>query len=151
MIYIKESNKIVVGMDEGMTVWSNETYELLKMIKGVKCNYRHPLVQIDEDRVMCGDCRIFYLVNITKGNVELTIEEEDLWHIYSMMYLKKDNLVIIGTNDGDFCVFDIETCDYKIIKGTHTSSINDMVLLDDGTFVSCSNDGLINLNKIVFK
>ena len=68
-----------------------------------------------------------------------------------MMYLKKDNLVIIGTNDGDFCVFDIETCDYKIIKGTHTSSINDMVLLDDGTFVSCSNDGLINLNKIVFK
>ena len=151
VIYIKESNKIVVGMDEGMTIWSNETYELLKMIKGVKCNYRHPLVQIDEDRVMCGDCRIFYLVNITKGNVELTIEEEDLWHIYSMMYLKKDNLVIIGTNDGDFCVFDIETCDYKIIKGTHTSSITDMVLLDDGTFVSCSYDGLINFNKIVFK
>ena len=108
-------------------------------------------MQINEGRVMCGDCRIFYLVNITKGNVELTIKEEDLWHIYSMMYLKKDNLVIIGTNDGDFCVFDIETCDYKIIKGTHTSSINDMVLLDDGTFVSCSNDGLINFNKIVFK
>ena len=48
-------------------------------------------------------------------------------------------------------MFDIETCDYKIIKGTHTSSITDMVLLDDGTFVSCSYDGLINLNKIVFK
>ncbi len=29
--------------------------------------------------------------------------------IEKVMYLKKDNLVIIGTNDGDFCVFDIET------------------------------------------
>ena len=150
VIYIKESNKIVVAMDHRMNVWSNESHELLKTIKGVKCNERNPLMQIDEDRVMCAEWCVFYLVNITKGSIELTIKDDEFSHMNSMLYLKKDNLAIIGTGEGEYCVFDTESCDYKMIKGNHRSTIRDILLLDDGTLVSCGYDYSIVFNKIVF-
>ena len=150
MIYIKESNKIVIGSDERLDVWSNETHELLKRIEGIKCDYGHPLMQIDEDRVMCAEFCNFYVVNITKGNIEISIKNDNLSHMHSMIYLKNDNIAVIGLNEGDFCLFDRETSDYKIIKGSHTSTIYDMILLDDGTIVSCSDDESIIFNKIVY-
>ena len=145
VVYMKEHNYILVGMSNSIAVWSNESYELKRSLKGVN----NPITQIDTDRVMCRKDEQLYIVNVEKGNVELCIKDEVFNDIYSMIKLKDVNAVIVGMGDGEFCVLDLDTYDYVIHKGIHKSIVYDLIPLNDGMFYSSSLDYTIKLNKYI--
>ena len=148
-VYMKEHNYIVVGMYSSVNVWSNESYELKRKIRNVSANGGNPMTQIDSDRIMCGQANELYIVNVEKGNVEMTIADDDFSNIYSMIKLKDVNSVIVGLNDGELCAVDLDTHDYVIHKGIHRSCVYDLILLNDGTFYSSSYDSTIKHNKYI--
>ena len=140
MVYIKELNLIIVGMDESVYVWSNETYQKVKCIEGVRCNVAkgNALKKIDKERVITGEGNTFYIINVQNGIVEKTITDEQFGDINSMVLLPDNETVLIGIQEGKICVYDLKTEDYKIIKTVHNTGISDMIVINENKIASCS-------------
>ena len=150
VIYMKEKNVIVFGLSYTLTVWNYDTYEKEKEIACVRCGSGNTIIQVDSDRVMCGDIGIFTVVNISNGNIEIKIENDILWNVKSMVRLPDNKTFLLGIGNFSYCVFDYEAIDYKVIKGSQEKGINDMLLLDDGTVFTASYDHTLKMSKIIF-
>ena len=105
--------------------------------------------------MIVGGVNSFSIVNIDKCIIENRIDDESLGYArcldeslaYVRCFLKlRDNKTILcGCQYRIFCFYDMKTEQYKITKNNHNDYINDILLIDDNTFLSCSRDTTIKV------
>ena len=122
------------------------TYQCDKVIEGVDrcftCNF---LYQIDKDRVIVGGDDSFSIVNIDKCVIEKRIIDESLGDVHCFLKLRDNKTILCGCSyNGIFCFYDMNTEQYKITNDNHHRAINDLLLIDDNTFL-CSTDTTIKV------
>ena len=123
------------------------TYQCDKVIEGVECCSNNSLYQIDKDRLIAsGTLNSFCIVNIDKCVIEKTIKDESLGAVKCFLKLRDNKTILCGCSYG-FCFYDMKTEQYKITKKNHNYSIEDLLLIDDCTFLSYSWDSTIKLWK----
>ena len=142
-----------------LRIWNMSTYQCDKVIEGVdRCFTHNSLYQIDKDRVIIGEHKSFCIVNIDKCVIEKRIKDESIEYVRCFLKLRDNKTILCGCNNGMFCFYDMNTEQYKITKNNHKDSINDilliedrdiydLLLLDDNTFLSCSEDTTIKVWK----
>ena len=119
------------------------TYQCDKVIEGV--DYCFSLYQIDKDRVIVGGYDSFCIVNIDKCIIEKRIEDKSIGYVYCFRKLRDNKTILCGCYNGIFCLYDMNTKQYKITKNNHNHHISDLLLIDDNTFLSCSMDDTIKV------
>ena len=73
------------------------------------------------------------------------IEDESLGDVHCFLKFRDNKTILCGCKYGIFCFYDMNTEQYKITNDNHHRAINDLLLIDDNTFLSCSFDGNIKL------
>ena len=86
--------------------------------------------------------RSFRIVNIDKCVIEKTIKEESFGYVHCFLKLKDNNTILCGCDDGIFCFYDMNTEEYNITKNNHKKLIKDLLMINDNTFLSCSDDAI---------
>ena len=137
--------KIKRSFDETLRLWNMSTYQCDKVIEGVDRCFTNSLYQIDKDRVIVGGFNSFSIVNIDKCIIEKRIKYESLRYVYCFLKLRDNKTILCGCKYGIFCFYDMNTEQYKITKNNHCYAIDDLLLIDDNTFLSCSDDKTINV------
>lgn len=61
------------------------------------------------------------------------------------MLSKKRNKLICGSHNGFIYIIDINTKTYDTIGKVHSYAINDLLLIDNNTLLSCSADSTIKV------
>ena len=120
------------------------TYQCDKVIAGADCCFTNSLYQIDKDRVIVGGNKSFSIVNIDKCIIEKRIEDESLIYVYCFLKFRDNKTILCGCNNGIFCLYDMNTKQYKITNDNHHGTISDLLLIDDNTFL-CSPDKTIKV------
>ena len=133
------------SIDGTLLLWNISNYQCDKTIIGVYCCWTNALYQIDNDRVIVGHRNGFYIVNIDKCVVEKTINDESLGFVNCFLKLRDNNTILCGCGSGQLCYYDLITGKYSISKNNHEKSIVDLLLVNDKSFLSCSDDSLIKL------
>ena len=148
IVYIKEKDIVISASSNGkLCLWNMSTYKSVKVIEGVECSSINALYQIDKDRVIVGGKNKYYIVNIDKCVIEKKIEDESFGFVNCFLKLRDNYTILCGCSDGIFCLYDMNTEEYKITKNNHNSAIYDILMIDDNTFLSCSQDKTIKLWK----
>ena len=146
LLYIKERGIMISGSwDETLRLWNMSTYQCDKVIEGVDCSH-HSLYQIDKDRVIVGEHNSFSIVNIDKCIIEKRIKDESIVYVGCFLKLRDNKTILCGCKYGIFCFYDMNTEQYKITNDNHNDDINDILLIDDNTFL-CSTDTTIKVWK----
>ena len=133
------------GDDGTLLLWNMSSYQCNKTIKGVYCCWTNALYQIDNDRVIVGAKTAFDIVNIDKCEVEKTIEDESLGYVTCFLKLRDNNTILCGCESGQLCYYDLITGKYSISKNNHQKDIDDLLLVNNKSFLSCSDDSLIKI------
>ena len=146
LLYMKERDVMISrSFDVTLRIWNMSTYQCDKVIEGVDCCSRNSLYQIDKDRVIVGGYISFCIVNIDKCVIEKTIKDESLEFVRCFLKLRDNKTILCGCEYGIFCFYDMNTKQYKITKNNHKDSIFDLLLIDENTFLSCSEDTTIKV------
>ena len=87
-----------------------------------------------------------YIINIKKTKIEDIIDNK-YKYIRCFLKLRENNMILCGTEKGLFALYDMNTKKYSIFQSDHRASINDLIRIDDNTFMSCSDDKTIKLWK----
>ena len=100
-----------------------------------------------KDRVIVGTFNSFSIVNIDKCVIENRIDDESLGYVACFLKLRDNKTILCGCGyyNGIFCFYDMNTEQYKKTKNNHNDDINDLLLIDDNTFLSCSADTTIKV------
>ena len=148
LLYIKERDVMISGSyDKTLRLWNMSTYQCDKVIEGVFRCFTNSLYQIDKDRVIVGGDDSFCIVNIDKCVIEKRIKDKSLRRVDCFLKLRENKTILCGCNKGIFCFYDMNTKQYKITKNNHNRAIYDILLIDDNTFLSCSEDTTIKVWK----
>ena len=148
LLYIIERDILISGSyDKTLHIWNMSTYQCDKVIEGVDCYSNNSLYQIDKDRVIVGGYDSFSIVNIDKCIIEKIIDDESFEKVCCFLKLRDNKTILCGCYFGVFCFYDMKTEQYKITKKNHNYSIEDLLLIDDCTFLSYSWDSTIKLWK----
>ena len=150
LLYIKERDVMLSGSwDMTLCLWNMSTYQCITVIEGVDCRFTNSLYQIDKDRVIVGGDKSFSIVNIDKCVIENRIKDESLRWVCCFLKLRDNKTILCGCKYGIFCFYDMKNEEYKITKNNHNDYdyINDLLLIDDNTFLSCSWDNTIKVWK----
>ena len=137
------------SFDCTLRLWNMSTYQCITVIDGVDCCSTNLLYQIDKDRVIVGGEYTFSIVNIDKNVIEKTvIIDKSFRNVNCFLKLRDNHTIICGCkNDGKLYCYDMNTEEYKITKNIHEYGIQDLLLIDDSTFLSCSIDTTIKVRK----
>ena len=140
LLYIKERNILISGgILEELRLWDMSTYQCGK-IGGVFCGYINALCQIESNRVIVGGMYTINIVNIDSYVIEKTIKNNELGYVHCFLKFRNSNTILCGCGKGIFCCYDIITEEYKISYNNHSFQINDMLLIDECHFISCSKE-----------
>ena len=143
LLYMKERDILISGSwDVTLRLWNMSTYQCVTVIKGVDCYFTNSLYQIDKDRVIVGAYDSFCIVNIDKCVIKKRINVKSLGYVNCFLKLRDNKTILFGCDYGIFCFYVMNTKKYKIINDNHYS---DLLLIDDNTFLSCSNDTTIKV------
>ena len=88
----------------------------------------------------------FSIVNIDKCIIEKRIKDKSIEYVHCFLKLRDNKTILCGCY-GIFCFYDMNTKQYKITKNNHNRAIYDILLIDDNTFLSCSEDSTIKVWK----
>ena len=151
LLCIRERNTLISGSsDENyigkLRLWNLDTYQCVSVIKDVDCWVSCGLYQIDECRVISGGRKTFSIVNIDKGIIEKTINDESLSYVNCFIKLRDNKTIICGCDEGVFCYYDMETQKY-IKEKKHDDHVVDILEIDNTTFISCADDMTIKIWK----
>ena len=94
-------------------------------------------------------------MNIEQCKIEKKIEDKSFGYVYCFLKLRDNNTILCGcANSGVFCFYDINENKItkninvdSLSKSNHFSYISALLLIDDNTFLSCSNDDIIRVWK----
>ena len=146
LLYMKERDIMLSGSrDDTLRLWNMSTYQCITVIEGVYCCFTNSLYQIDKDRVIVGGVNSFSIVNIDKCIIENRIEDKSIGYVRCFLKLRDNKTILCGCKYGKFCFYDMNTKQYKITNNHHHRIINDLLLIDDNTFLSCSTDTTIKV------
>ena len=102
--------------------------------------------QIDNNRVIVGGMSSFAIVNIDKCSIENTIEDKQTIYVHCFLKLRDNTTTLCECcYYRIFCLCNMKTKQYAILKGNYKTIINDLVLIDENTFLSCSWDKTIDV------
>ena len=148
ILYIKEKDVLISGSsDETLRVWSMSTYKCETVLKGVECCDANAMYQIDSDRVIVGGDLEVSIVNMDKCEIEKKIKRDIPIGIHCFVKLRDNKTIVWGCDGGIFCFYDMNTGKWKIKEKNHENTINDLLMIDDNTFISCSSDNTIRVWK----
>ena len=146
LLYIKERDVMIsCSRDDTLCLWNMSTYHCITVIEGVDFCFINSLYQIDKDRVIVGGVFSFSIVNIDKCIIENRIEDKSFRYVDCFLKLRDNKTILCGCYNGIFCFYDMNTEQYKITKNNHHKDIKDLLLIDDNTFLSCSDDNTIKV------
>lgn len=153
IIELKNKEFIVSGgVDWKILFWDNKTYKCTYEISDVICFNRNSLIEYEDNHLLIvGGYKKITLINLLNFQVENSIEIPEGGYICSIIELIDDSL-LCGDAGGHLFHLDIDNC--KIIESkehAHESSIYGLLLLDENTFASCSNDKSIKIWKVTTK
>ena len=77
--------------------------------------------------------------------IEKTIREPEI--LRALCFLKLRDTILNGCFCGIFCFYDMNTEQCTITKNNHDDNINDLLMLDNNTFLSCSHYNTIKVWK----
>ena len=102
--------------------------------------------------MIVGGVNSFSIVNIDKCVIEKIIEDESLGFVYCFLKLRDDKTILCGCgcDNGIFCFYDMNTEQCTITNDNHHRAINDILLIDDNTFLSCSDDKTIKVWRYLY-
>ena len=139
---------MISGADDTLLLlWNISTYQCETIIKGVHCCSPNSLYQIDKDKVIIGGYQIINIVNIDKCIIEKTIRDTNFRCVNCFINLIDNNMILCGCEKGQFCFYYMNTKEYKINQNNHYSKILDFLMIDEYTFLSCSNNDTIKLGE----
>ena len=148
LLYIKERDMMISGtLNAELGLWNMSTYQCKTVIKGVACHYTNSLYQIDKDRVIVGGFTEFSIVNIDKYVIEKKIKDKSLEAVQCFIKLRDNHTILCGCGKGQFCLYDLNTEEYKTTENNHKREIYDLLVIDDNTFLSCSCDKTLKVWK----
>ena len=145
LLYIKERDIMISG-GSILIVWNMSTYQCKTVIDDIFCCNKNSLYPIDNNRVVVGGFYSFCIVNIDKCVIEKKIKDESFKNVNCFLKLR-DDTILCGCNDGLFFFYDMNREQTKIIKNNHNQKMNDLLMIDDQTFASCSDDYTIKIWK----
>ena len=142
MLEIKERNLLLsIGKSNTLQVWNLSTNQCTQTVNKVICNSK-AILQIDSEHVLIGSIINILVINVTKGIIESTIEynvNDRFNGCYSLSKLDLGN-VLCGCDNGRYVLYNIITNTYEIISMPTRSKINDIIVIDDFTFISSSKE-----------
>lgn len=146
-----KNNKYLVsggtGSDKTIRFWNNSTYECEKVVEHGCCMNSNSLLEISRDRIIVGDGGKVSIINISNFELEQRInlgEEGEIWSLIEF----NDNSVICGTDKGNLIDLNVDEGKIASVKEkAHNDYITCLLLLDDNTLISCSEDKLIKIWK----
>ena len=144
LLYIKERDVMISG-SKTLHLWNMSIYQCDEVIEGVDCCLTNSLYQIDKDRVIVGGDKSFCIMNIDKCVIENRIDDESFEGVFCFLKLRDNKTILCGCGNRIFCFYDMKTEHYKITKNNHNDAITDLLLIDDNTFLSCSDDTTIKV------
>ena len=79
-------------------------------------------------------------MNISKCAVEKKIEDRALGNVFCFLKLRDNRSILCGCDKGTFCFYDMKTVQYTLTGNNHNSNITDLLIIDNNTFLSSSDD-----------
>ena len=70
-----------------------------------------------------------------------------LEYVSCFIKLRDNKTILCGCENGIFLFYDMNTKKYRITKNNYNGRINDLLMIDDYTFISCSKDQTITVWK----
>ena len=148
LLYIKERDILIsVSSDHTLLLWNMSTYQCETVINGVECCDTNSLYQIDKDRVIVGGYFTFSIVNIDKCIIEKGIRDLSFNRVKCFLKLRDNKTILCGCGKGIYCFYDMNTEEYKTIKKNYNNTIKALLMIDDDTFLSCTDDNTIKIWK----
>ena len=147
LLYIKERDILLSGDANTLRLWNMSTYQCETVIERVCCFENNSLYQIDKDRVITGAYDQINIVNIDKCVIEKIIINKTLEYVSCFIKLRDNKTILCGCENGIFLFYDMNTKKYRITKNNYNGRINDLLMIDDYTFISCSKDQTITVWK----
>ena len=92
---------------------------------------------------------VVYDIEGDKCVVEKTIEDKSLGFVSCFLKLRDNNTILCGCESGQLCYYDLITEKYSISKNNHQKDINDLLLVNNKSFLSCSDDSLIKIMELL--
>ena len=74
-----------------------------------------------------------------------TINDKSFGFVNCFLKLRDNNTILCGCVNGQLCYYDLITGKYSISKNNHQKDINALLLVNNKSFLSCSDDSLIKL------
>ena len=149
MIYVKEKDLLISGScDLSIRFWSMKTYQRV-------CSFRYlsfvrspnALYQIDNERIIVGSNIGFVIINFDKCVVENFVGAKNQKGFDCFIKLRDNKTILCGCDKGKFGLYDMYTKTFTITNKSHNSTINDILTIDEETFLTCSNDKSIKVWK----
>ena len=146
LLYLEDKDVLLSGsLDKTLRLWNMSNYQCVTIINNVQCYSNNALYRIDNDRIIVGTDDKFSIVNINLCIIEKQITHRNFGTFRCFIKLRDNNTIICGGSDGKFLFYNMKTDQYTIMDNNHSDDINDLLLIDESTFMSCSSDTTIKL------
>ena len=124
-------------------VYDTKHYQTIHAIKGVRSYEAHSMMQIDDERVICGGHSDIQIVNIISGIIEQSYNNDLIPRMFSIIRLDEDNFVIGG--DEKLLFYNKKMNNGLIKEKAHNMIISDMVKINDKYFIAGDRNGNIKI------
>ena len=142
ILYMNERDIMISSyFDTTICLWNMSTYQLETVFKGFQLDS-----QLDDNRVIVYD-KQRYILNINKCIIEKKIKNEVYAHASTNCIKLKDNIILCGYRKQwwhGILLYDINTEETKYMD---VGVEDELLRIDDNTFLACSGDNTINVWK----
>ena len=145
-IKVHDGRVYVASKDGSLSVWSSDTYELIRVITVSSESLRvvafHP--ERLEAAIGASDNRV-YLIDTNELSVKTALEGPDN-SVFSVCYLPEKKLLLAGSRDAQLYAYDLETHQLSHQIKAHLFTINHILLAKEGNcFITASRDKTIRI------
>ena len=141
MIYCKERYLLVTQAEyESIKLVNMTTYQCVTKIEEIPCYSGNGIYQIDKDRVIVGGVGVIIIVNLESGKKESEIVDESINYAHAFLMLRDNKTILCACRYGKFLLYDIETKKYIVEEKHKDEFVNDLLKIDDETFITNHDD-----------
>lgn len=133
--------------DNTVRFWGNESYKCEKKIEGIWSNWNEGMIEV-RGKIIIGGWSEVSVIDCEKKEVEKRIYISDAGDIYSLIDLGGE-LILCGNFDGEIFIVDTRMMEVSEMekKKVHGASVRGLLMLDQKTLVTCSEECCIKIWK----